>query len=380
MRWGSDSWTQGTVSSLTETLVTQNNPGWKERNSDKGGFFSQLTSGFTAQPSRTLHIELGVSPSIGGTYDGVMIADGQGVAPTPTGDGTAFGAVAYNAMKPTKYDYSLFNMVYELKDLGHMLHSAQGVWDQAMRFDPRGAAKRLSDRFLENVFGWIPMIDDAITLVTKQQRIQQRIEWLIRNQGKWVPRTYSRPVSSTITSTDWSQAYGAARPVLVTQFYNSIPEWRDTVMQTDEVWATAQFRYFLPTVPPGVELSFALKRWMQGFRAPSAADLYRAIGWTWLIDWCFGTARLLENMDPGVADRSASRRYFIMRQQQSIVRRTVRFRLNDYRGPVPVECESLNFKILKTRVRGQPFYPGNPNNLTGMQFAILGALGISRYG
>lgn len=234
--------------------------------------------------------------------------------------------------------------------------------------------------FLGQVFGWNPLVGDVLTLISKQQQMQKRIDWLLRNQGKWVPRQYEAASSQSRTVGDKVTNWGALNPLLVTQYYFDTPWSQDVIEVGNKVWATAQFRYFLPTSLPGVKLSPVVRRAMNGFRPPSAADLYRAIPWTWLVDWCLGMARVLENMDPGVADRIAARRFYIMREQYVYARRTASAVLRGQdNNPVPVTANSAVSYTYKTRIRGSPFYPGNPNQLSGMQLAILGALGLSKY-
>lgn len=350
-----------------EWLDSRNNPGWF-RQEDAGGYFMHRIKErrpFISPPTK-----------IRGNGDIYYLGSVWTPAPNPPdiiGDGTQFGAAAYAAMKPTKFDYSLFQYVYELKDLGHQFLSLQQFWQNLLNIGG------LAQNFLGQVFGWNPLIDDTFRMIEKQQQLQKRIEWLIRNQGKWVPRKVTLRDLTTRQEGSWETNYGSFYPIFVTQSYPLGPPKRKTdIVRKDKIWATAQFKYFLPDVGPGVKLDFALRRALQGFHSIRLYEVYRVMPWTWLVDWCFGVARLLENCDPGVADRIAARRFFVMREQEVI---SVQSSVGSFRtdgAPITFHGSAWSRSLYQTRIRGLPFYPGNPNELSDMQLSILGALGLSK--
>nr|UJQ85729.1 MAG: hypothetical protein 1 [Leviviridae sp.] len=358
---------------LNEVTDTSNHPGWKS-SSDGGGYFDHQLTEYRVHPSQSVR----VSAIAGGGNPFLSYTGSFACSPLsnsmPLGDGTQWGAIAYQRMKPTKQPYSLLNMVYELKDLGGMFRELQHFWSFSLH--PR----EIGQRFLGQVFGWNPLIGDVMTLIEKYNDVQKRIDWLIRNQGKWVKRRITLTDNITNTTSDWVSDYGCLTPILTTQHYITVPSYRDTTWTRDRIWATAEFRYFLPEVPPGVDLRKVLKRNLQGFRGASMADIYRAIPWSWFVDWIFNFATVLENCDPGVADRLAARRFYIMREQEVVKVRHAKAVMRGYGGgpDVPIDCSSWSRCLHQTRAVGLPFYPGNPNDLSGMQLAILGALGASR--
>nr|WEU70954.1 MAG: maturation protein [Hangzhou steitz-like virus 1] len=363
---------------LEERVDTTNHPLWFAQD-DGGGFFDQQITEYRsgAQLGNVV-----AAPAGGGNpflrYEGGFSCSVP-VSAMPTGNGQAWGATAYKAMKPTKPDYSLLNMVYELRELPSMLIRLKDFWDLELFRGAKNFSRESSSRFLGQVFGWNPLINDVMSVIKAQQKIQKRIEWLIRNNGKWKRRRIVLFDNIAMTNGDWINDYGALNPVLTTGHYLKQPRYRDTTWTRDRVWATAEFRYFLPDVPTGVSPGWYLKRCLSGFRSPSIADLYRAIPWTWLVDWCLNLANVLENTDPGVADRLAARRFYIMREQEVVKTRHADAVMRAIDGSaVPVQVTAWRRDLHRTRLLGNPFYPGNPNNLSGMQLAILGALGLSR--
>jgi hypothetical protein len=368
-------WYGVTDCNFSERMDTTNHPGWFTAD-DAGGYWNRQISETRNGVSPWLRISAvagGDNPFL--SYLG-RLTTGLPAISMPLGDGKAWGATAYHRMKPTKNPYSLLNMVYELKDLAGMVRSLQSFWDIKLQ----SAHKDLSDRFLGQLFGWNPMIADIMTVVEKQRKMQKRIDWLIRNQGKWVRRRIDLVDTHTTTQGDWIESYDAVYPILVTQMYKIVPKYRDTITIGDKIWASAEFKYFLPEVPLGVDPKRVLRRTLSGIRGASMADLYRALPWSWLVDWSLNLATVLENCDPGAADRLAARCFYIMREQYQAGVRHARGLFRGYGGSpdIPIDLSGWKLNKLQTRVAGLPFYPGNPNDLSGMQHAILGALGFSR--
>jgi len=239
-----------------------------------------------------------------------------------------------------------------------------------------------ANKFLGQIFGWNPLISDVLKVIEKQQTMQKRIEWLIRNNGRWVKRRVNlAETQQTLYELPWTPHWGSFEQVFTTQFYNTVPEVRQHLEYYDRVWATAEFRYFLPDVPPGVKLEDRLKSALNGSHSIRAYQLYDMIPWTWLIGWCLDASRILENLDAGIADRLAARRFVIMRTQwyRGSQHAKGNFRHWPTGSNVSVNANSFAERHLKTRVVGSPFFPSDPADLTGMQYAILGALGLSRY-
>jgi hypothetical protein len=292
----------------------------------------------------------------------------------PLGDARTYGAAAYDAMKPTKPLLNAFNPIYELKDLPGMIDQLETGF--------RRSLKGASDLFLSQIFGWMPMVGDVLKVIEAQQQLQKRIDWLLNNQGKWIPRRCKLLDSNTTyADTDWVDDYGAFEQSFTNSFYLSVPQRRDKYVYTDKIWACAQFQYFLPDPPPGVTLKRVVKAALNGNRSITLGNLYRAIPWTWMIEWAFSAGKVLDALDDGVADRLAARRFYLMRERSNL---TERLSQGHFRGmhdqSVFASCSTVAQTVSKTRVEGSPFFPPIGDELSPMQYGILGALGLSKYG
>lgn len=309
-------------------------------------------------------------------YDGIWAAN----VPAPytiasiAQDGSAFAADAYNRMKPTKPSMDLINSIYELKDIPSMLR-------QRFRFNN---LHELGDFHLALQFGWLPLLSDTISFVNVQRDMQKRLRWLLRHNGKPVRRrvTLADSVSGFVETN--GTAYGSLTPTLATQFYTVQPYWDLKTWNTDKIWASARFRYWLPGGPRDVEWTRSMLKRLYGLR-PTPRNVYKAIPWSWLVDWFTDLGKIIANLEPGVADRLAADYFYVMRETSAHKAYNVKGTLKSYLPGssafvnVPIDLDTFSTQVNKTRIKGDPFgFNTNQNDLTSMQWAILGALGVSR--
>ncbi len=285
-------------------------------------------------------------------------------------NGMGWGTQAYREMKPTQPSFAGLNAFYELKDVPDMLRQ---------RFLKDGL-KSIGNYYLALKFGWEPLLKDVRNLVLTQRQAQRILGHLLRNNGKPVRRRVILKDATSDAVESTGSSYGAFAPTLVTNSYISIPTYIRREWSTDRVWASARFRYWLPPGPQDVQWTKAMIARIYGLN-PSPYMVYNAIPWSWLVDWFTNLGDLIENLSPGVADRCAADYLYVMRQKETIRTQYSRGRFRGAAG-VPnftLEGTSTSRAFVKTRVMGNPFgFGANPNDLTGTQWAILGALGLSR--
>ena len=205
------------------------------------------------------------------------------------------------------------------------------------------------------------------------------MKWLLSHNGKPVRRRVN--IAETISDPGLlaGNSYAGLYPVLVTQYYTRQPTYLEKTWTEDRVWASARFRYWLPEGPRDVQWTNKMKRALLGLN-PSPSVVYNAVPWTWLIDWFTNVGNLIENVEPGVADRLAADYFYVMREiQWRRTQDTVGFFRDPQGNPFTVSASASYSKFRKTRIKGDPFgFNTNPASLSGVQLAILGALGMSR--
>jgi hypothetical protein len=282
---------------------------------------------------------------------------------------TPWGALAYNRMKPTKPSFQVLNFLAEMRDLPHVLK-------QRFHFNN---LKELGNFHLAAQFGWLSLLRDTQKFVQTQSVLQKRLLWLLKHNGKPVRRKVilseinSDPVISS------GQAYGVLQPVLVTQYYARQPTWQLKTWTSSKIWASAQFRYWLPDGPRNIEWTKKMMYRIFGFQ-PSPSVVYNAMPWTRLIDYFANLGDLIENLEPGVADRLAADYYYLMAETSTNkVQDSVGYFVDPEGNPFTASATATVTRFRKTRVQGDPFGMNTAqNSLSGMQLSILGALGIAR--
>lgn len=277
------------------------------------------------------------------------------------------GVRAYNRMKPTQPSFNALNSIYELKDVPGMLRQ---------RLHQSGL-KNIGNYSLALQFGWKPLLRDIRDFVLTQMSAQQRLQQLLRDNGRPVRRRIV--IGETETSTySTGSSYGAFAPGLITQYYRKIPTYSLTTTNRSRSWASARFRYWLPPGPRDITWTRKMKAAIFGIK-PTPSVVWNALPWSWLVDWFAPIGPMLENMEAGVADRCAADYCYIMKEYTT----SASIEANGYfykrNAPFDITGNSYRVKSKKIRLAGDPFGWNTPEtNLSGMQLGILGALGLSR--
>lgn len=114
---------------------------------------------------------------------------------------------------------------------------------------------------------------------------------------------------------------------------------------------------------------------------PSPSVVYNAVPWSWLVDWFTNLGHVIENVEPGVADRLAADYFYVMRKRSRVKTREASgtFYRSPDGSPVSIHVSQVAASVSKTRISGSPFgFDVKQEDLNGTQLAILGALGLSR--
>lgn len=313
------------------------------------------------------------------TYDGVLYAslglgdflgDGVHVPRSPE----SYGAEAYSAMKPTKPEFNAVTSVVELRDLVPMLRQ---------RFLEKGWQNFNSGSlYLAYQFGWKPLLNDVANLYVTQQKLEKRIKQLLRDNGKPVRRRWkAHGTDPVVTTSVFTDEYGHIDPLnsFVGYFYSGSQSGVIKSTAYNDIWASAKFRYWLAAGPGDILWKPRLIAALYGAYA-SPAQIYRAIPWTWLIDWFGKLSVCLDNMDAGVADRLAADYFYMMCHSGTSTLKSVTGHVwNEQLEPVEIHVSTQTVVDVKSRLKGDPFGINSDHlSMNPSQLAILGALGLSR--
>lgn len=284
-------------------------------------------------------------------------------------DGTDYGAKAFNRMKPDKPNMNLLNSIYELKDVPGMIR--QRFHGQALH--------EVGDYYLALKFGWEALLKDVRDFILTTMNAQKRYEQLLRDEGRPVKRRIRLNASTT---TNYENTYVGNRlfPGFVSYFYATGGSYVDVSKTNDEVWASARFRYYLPDGPRNIEWKSKMFAAIFGLK-PTPAAVYKAIPWSWLVDWYVNIGDVLSNLDTTLVDRLAADYFYVMRKVETELTQTcsVTYYLAGTLNTTTVTAIGHSQAGHKTRLKGDPFgFATQQNSLSGVQLSILGALGLSK--
>jgi hypothetical protein len=334
-------------------------------------------------PSSDVQVRLYDLPMYTGRYVAAAPSFPENNLPYPD-----FGLISpdlYRAGSPDKPIMDLGNSLYELRELPKMVKQAY----ESVREIPNFSPVRLSEVSNFNLavfFGWLPLLRDTQELYNSQRTLQARLKQLIRDNGRPVRREFRSDKHSfdhkTILSQGTSDHYpDGMTPNHVTQVYGG-GNWELSHHEMRKVWFSAKFRYWLP--PRTAELSefqwqAALVRRLFGSK-PTPARIYKAIPWSWLIDWFANVGDNLANLDASVADRLINDYAYVMCHQEAFTRYTATQRVKTGEDTFTSTTSVTDAGYSrKERDRAVPFGFGlKRSDLSPFQLTILGSLGGSR--
>lgn len=332
------------------------------------------------------HVVKTPSSAVTAWWDPHPIYHGQFVAPTPSTPPQltldlleGYGPELWRRMAPDKPVMSLGNAIYELKDVPSMLKQ---------RFDLNGL-KDIANFNLAVNFGWIPLLSDTVDFVTSHQRLIKALEQLLRNNGRPVHRKY--PVENYLsedtdatTSDTGILPPGFSNPTLVSYAYGPGYRRLEKTSFRKRIWAAGQFRYWLPDMEAYTKSQYRtiLMRRLLGLR-PTPYNIYRALPWSWMIDWFTNIGDNIANLNAQVADRLICDYAYVMRSVESHAECTITGSVDSgpgvsFRG---ISATTRVSRIWKERVGASPFgFQVDPASLSPFQLSILSSLGAQRLG
>lgn len=251
--------------------------------------------------------------------------------------------------------------------------------------------KRASDQFLNEQFGWAPFLNDLLSFDKVYQNGAQYIAKLVDRNDRFVRRR--------VPLADWTDVSkvregtfagnptdGYALPIFPVTFPGDFFVAPPTYLVEDEVHhqvkAVGKFKFYNPAfnvsfVKDGSPLWATVMRYLTiyGLR-PSPSNIYKAIPWTWLIDWFVDASRYIDAISDSLVDQVVCEYYYVTYHRTWKRSYYVALPFND--GTVNLQF-SLNVETKERKGATSPYdFALGWNVLSPRQLAILAALKISR--
>ena len=204
-------------------------------------------------------------------------------APNPTAvDWSYYKTLALANMNPNKPTVDLPVFLFELKDFPGMLRDLGRILQKGAKLSDGAGA------YVAYSFGWAPLISDVSKLLDFSDAVNNRLKYLQKTSAKGgakITRTLEQ--SSNVLS---SSAYTVSAPNGGTQG-PSFDGWQVTT-EKRKVWAAARVASFLSPVQLDDPQATAARAAL-GLNL-SAASLWEAIPWSWLIDYFVNVGNFLD--------------------------------------------------------------------------------------
>ena len=290
----------------------------------------------------------------------------------------AKGTIAIDRCKPTNSVADLGTFLGEALRDG--LPSIPGIrsWETTARLGVKAGGE-----FLNLVFGWQPFISDIKKSAAAIRHAQAVIQQFERDAGRVVRRRYYFPTERTletaILGNNRRPWYGSTTVAPMNVIYGSgqLIRTRETIRRT---WFSGAFTYHLPTGYKGrgemIDAAEKAKQLLGLDLTPEV--LWNITPWSWAVDWVTNAGSVVSNLS-AMAKYGLVMKYGYIMEETSVTD-TYTFSPTNINYKLGEIAPVIARSVTKQRYGANPFGFGVTwDGLNAIQYAILGALGISRH-
>lgn len=299
----------------------------------------------------------------------------------PSWDSSYYGTLAIKSTKPDNPAVGLAVALAELRREGlPHLSGSQLVQKDADRI------RKLGGEYLNIEFGWKPIVSDIIDTMHMVDKAQAIIKQYARDSGRVVRRRMSFPEIVSEVTLPEATGYGLFDNTDVDPWFGNTyslspaGKQNQTTVTKQNIWFSGAYTYYLPKndgIAGKLDRYSALADKLLGLQVTPEV-LWNLAPWSWLSDWHFNVGHILSNLESFKTDGILLRYGYLMRH--TTVSRTCTLKGPRLRvDPVGTTYTNRLFIERKERRRADPFgFSLNPNQYSDRQWAILGALGLSK--
>lgn len=247
----------------------------------------------------------------------------------------------------------------------------------------RGGPGSIGDEYLNYEFGIKPFVSDLQSIWGAVDSAETRIRQLQRDSGKLVRRRYSFPVERTTSPEELVHSLWPGKPALRTGSTGAFPSVTGKLyrVRTTEVrtWFSGAYTYLYPKGDSALDRA---RRAASNLRATLGLDispelLWELTPWSWAFDWISNMGDVMTNISRFSRDGLVMRYGYVMCTWKCTDTYTL-VGQSWYGIGSPTLSQSFTTTV-KKRVKATPYgFALDPDTFTTRQWAILGALGISR--
>lgn len=285
-----------------------------------------------------------------------------------------YGATAWNRFRPTKPKLGVAQFIGELRDF-------KSLFKVRLRsFQDLGGA------YLNYQFGWKPFLGDLYKFITSQSKIEKTIQFIRKNNNKWITRGGTMDNEITCVTTQYP-GLTVVYPGLNTAFHSSSqdqPPTSYTITESNRVWFKARMKYYIRDLTVDKADNVWNSRLLrQIYGANITPDLlWELTPWSWLADWFGNIGDILANLSNQYYDDLTAKYAYVMRARSKSWEISQPFVCSTHeygRDATLFTAKSYQELVSKERAAASPFGFGiSWENFSNYQLSILAALGLTR--
>lgn len=318
----------------------------------------------------------------------------------------SLGPTGWNKLRPKLEKANLMQSILELREAPKMIQgtaqSAVRAWNGLRAFqsstsfrqqrtalgripDLRHVPRPIAEEFLNVQFGWKPFVKDIVAMLDVAVNLEDHIQSTVRRNDTWMKRSWEEEVvsSSVLVHSEGGLASSRITPIQGSDWWQpwttNYKVYRESVTQ---VWYEGVFKFYrrefdnnISTDWPAVRRARQTISLLGGNITPTV--LYKVTPWTWLADWFGNMGENVQALEDQISGQVAAKYMYLMRHTHDQYRYYTSSQ--SYDGATR-EVEAVRRLEVKQRVQSAGHFEFSLRStpLSGMQLAILGALGITR--
>lgn len=242
----------------------------------------------------------------------------------------------------------------------------------------RNLPRDVASEVLNLEFGWVPFIRDLRDFATQYRNLTQTTNQFLRNANRPIRRRVDLGTETSTVVADLGFGYGA--PILATYVYRSPGRVTRTTVTSTHRWFSGCFVYHVPLGDSPLERLQRAEQFAHrifGLRV-DAELVWQLAPWSWAVGWVSNANDVARNVAAFANDGLVLKYGYLM--EETSVTETYTLAGIEFEYPRGKRDFSQSFSTTtRTRIRATPYGFGlNPVTFTPRQWAIIGALGISR--
>jgi len=347
------------------------------------------------------------------SWNGHLTADAYVPGVEPTAMNLAgWGSKGWNRAFPTHPIYNLGVSLLEMKDFTRMITQTRDFFNGIRHLSFSRTPKSIGDLFsslkkgsadaagdyLNLQFGWVPFVQDIAFLLQMKRKLEQKMAWLKKHNGKSFRRNFEMDRSSFSEGIDrFTYPLATMKPTLSTELYHGyLFDFQNIPIQktySRRIWFRSKWRMWIPELADWRADKTHLKFSLVGLDLDPSI-VYKATPWSWLLDWFVNVGTILQNIYLRARYHVVAEYAYVMGSenyrydapgfvsvntgQQFINFQT--FSL-DWPGYQTMSGVSKTYYEFRQRVEANPYGFGITfSSFSAYQWSILVALGLTRGG